>query len=175
MPGGYFLQEFEELEVTKRDSPKSLKNIPTERSGLWKSIFGYFRGPPQDPVAFASKIKDSSLPDQECNLDDDNNSDKMSFFKDPEIHLSLCLSAFKALEPQNLQEMERIFNEYQISSEKFQGNPFEVMKYENLVIKIGPHFFDSRVGIAMIMSFIVFKRPLSPDQIGKCLNEQFLG
>ena len=49
------------------------------------------------------------------------------------------------------------------------------LKLTSPVIKIGPHFFDSRVGIAMIMSFIVFKRPLSPDQIGKCLNEQFLG
>ena len=71
--------------------------------------------------------------------------------------------------------MEKIFAEYQISSEKFSSNPFELLKDENLVVKIGHQFFDSRVGIAMIMSYIVFKKPLSPEQIGKCLNEQFLG
>lgn len=43
--GGYFLQEIDDPKFLK-DSPKSAKNIPTERSGLWKSIFGYFRGPP---------------------------------------------------------------------------------------------------------------------------------
>jgi hypothetical protein len=49
------------------------------------------------------------------------------------------------------------------------------MKDDNLVVKIGPRFYDMRVGFAMIMSYIVYKRPLSPDQIGMCLNEQFLG
>lgn len=49
------------------------------------------------------------------------------------------------------------------------------MKDENLVVKIGPRFYDMQVGFAMIMSYIVFKRPLSSEQIGMCLNEQFLG
>ena len=108
-------------------------------------------------------------------MDIDMLSDKESCLQDPVILLSSCLSALKALEPQNLKEMERIFAEYQVSQEKFGENPFEVLKNENLVVKIGPRFFDSRVGFAMIMSYIVYKRPLSPDQIGKCLNEQFLG
>ena len=44
LDGGYFLQEIENPNFLK-DSPKSVKNIPAEKSGLWKSIFGYFRGP----------------------------------------------------------------------------------------------------------------------------------
>ena len=37
---GYFLQELE-----MPDSPKSAQPIPKNSSGLWRSIFGYFRGP----------------------------------------------------------------------------------------------------------------------------------
>lgn len=45
----------------------------------------------------------------------------------------------------------------------------------NLVVKIDTKYFESRIGIAMIMSFIVFKRPLEPEQIGESLNQQILG
>lgn len=38
---------------------------------------------------------------------------------DPDIYLSSCLSAFKALEPHNVQEMIKIFEEYKITTEKF--------------------------------------------------------
>jgi len=61
---------------------------------------------------------------------------------DPEIYLSSCLNAFKALEPHSIKEMTKIFEEYKISSEKFSAKPYEVMKDENLVIKIGPKFYE---------------------------------
>ena len=38
---------------------------------------------------------------------------------DPEIYLSSCLNAFKALDPHNVQEMTKIFDEYKITTEKF--------------------------------------------------------
>jgi|694.fasta_scaffold145356_5 hypothetical protein len=38
--------------------------------------------------------------------------------------------------------MIKIFEEYKINSEKFQLKPYEVMKDPNLVIKIGPKFYE---------------------------------
>ena len=43
------MQELEDDTKQKKaaNSPKSAKNIPSyNNSGLWKSIFGYFKGPP---------------------------------------------------------------------------------------------------------------------------------
>lgn len=40
---------------------------------------------------------------------------------------------------------------------------------------MGPKFYESKVGMAMIMSYLVFKRPMDPQQIGLSLNEQLLG
>ena len=46
------------------------------------------------------------------------------------------------MEPHSIKEMTKIFEEYKISSEKFSEKPYEVMKDENLVIKIGPKFYE---------------------------------
>jgi hypothetical protein len=66
------------------------------------------------------------------------------------------------LEPRTKEEMEKIFQEYIITPDTFGAKPFEVMQDPNLVVQIGSKYFESRVGMAMIMSYIVFKRPLEP-------------
>lgn len=48
------------------------------------------------------------------------------------------------------------------------------MADSNLVVKIGNKYFESRIGFAMIMSYIVFKRPLEMENIGESLNQQIL-
>ena len=112
---------------------------------------------------------------KDCDFENISTDEKEELNIEPQVHLSSCLKAFNMLEPHTIDDMEKIFNEYMITPDSFGAKPFDVMKDTNLVVKIGPRYFESQIGVAMIMSYIVFKRPLDPSQIGKCLNEQFLG
>lgn len=43
--------------------------------------------------------------------------------QDSEIHMSLCLEAFKALEPTNYCEMKELFNQLKVPYEDMCANP----------------------------------------------------
>ena len=67
LAGGYFLQELEEDQKMfgkKKESPKSVKNLPTQNNGLWKSIFGYFKGPANGD-ALLQKEQDWNMLDED--------------------------------------------------------------------------------------------------------------
>ena len=53
-------------------------------------------------------------------------------------------------------------------------NPQSVIRDPNLVVQIERNFYTWENGAPMIMSCLVYKKPLPPDQIGASLNEQIL-
>lgn len=57
--------------------------------------------------------------------------------------MSVCLNAFKMLEPKSLKEMDALFEEYKITTDKFASSSLEVMKDTNLVFKIGVRYFEA--------------------------------
>ena len=88
--------------------------------------------------------------------------------------MSLCLSAFKSLEPGNYAEMKEIFDRHRVHYDKMCEMPKQVINDPNLVVQIERNFYTWESGAPMIMSYLVFKQPLPPDQIGQSLNEQML-
>ena len=54
--------------------------------------------------------------------------------QDSEIHLSLCLEAFKALEPTSYCEMKELFDQFKVPYEDMCRRPQKIMKDPNLVV-----------------------------------------
>lgn len=52
--------------------------------------------------------------------------------------------------------------------------PKEIIRDPDLVVQIERNFYSWENAAPMIMSYLVFKQPLPPDQIGQSLNEQML-
>ena len=77
--------------------------------------------------------------------------------------MSLCLSAFKTLEPSDYSEMQEIFDRHRINYVKMCEMPKEIIKDPNLVVQIERNFYTWEIGAPMIMSYLVFKQPLPPD------------
>ena len=177
------------------------KTVEEQRKGLWRSIFGYFRGPKKTEVqAGTTSTAKSEKPAEatrslqkeeskqierefDVNVDDlgsmgydseDRSSDSQKLKQDSEIHMSLCLHAFKALEPTNYCEMKELFDQFRVPYEQMCSNPHAVMKDPNLVVQIERNFYTWENGAPMIMSCLAYKKPLPPDQIGESLNEQLL-
>lgn len=112
------------------------ETVEEQRKGLWRSIFGYFRGPKKTEVQIGTSAAKSDKPveqarslkqeekkqgerDFDVNVDDlesigydseDRSSDSQNLQQDSEIHMSLCLHAFKALEPTSYCEMKELFD-----------------------------------------------------------------
>ena len=91
--------------------------------------------------------------------------------RDSEIYMSLCLGAFKSLEPGTYGEMQSIFDKHKVSYELMCDNPSEIIKDPDLVVKIESNFYPWSAAAPMIMAYLVFKQPLPPDQIGPSLNQ----
>ena len=126
----YAMQDFNLGE----DEDDSFGDVPEEqRKGLWKSIFGYFRGPGRnniDDVGGSKSAKGGYIEEEKIRpaindefdirvLDDEENDEdygsgqesdedrKQEADEDEsEIHMSLCLQAFKGLEPKTYREMK---------------------------------------------------------------------
>lgn len=93
-----------------------------------------------------------------------SNPDKVAIDQDdPEISMSLCAGAFKNLEPKSVADLNKLFEEYVVTAETFAAKPYEIMTDPNIVIRIENRYYDAHVGLAMIMSQISFKQPLSPE------------
>ena len=85
--------------------------------------------------------------------------------------MSLCLAAFKSLEPSDYSEMKEVFDQHRVNYDKMCEMPKEIITDPNLVVQIERNFYTWENGAPMIMSYLVFKQPLPPDQIGPSLNE----
>ena len=88
--------------------------------------------------------------------------------------MSLCLHAFKALEPTRYCEMKELFDQFKVPYETMCNNPKEIIHDPNLVVQIERNFYTWENGAPMIMSYLAYKKPLPPDQIGVSLNESML-
>ena len=71
--------------------------------------------------------------------------------------------------------MKELFNQLKVPYEDMCANPQKIMKDPNLVVQIERNFYTWENGAPMIMSYLAFKQPLPPNQIGASLNEQMLG
>ena len=58
-----------------------------------------------------------------------------------EIHMSICLNAFKSLEPKTQHDLQKIFDEYKIDYAKMNDDPHSIMKDPNLVVQIEHNFY----------------------------------
>ena len=88
--------------------------------------------------------------------------------------MSLCLHAFKALEPTRYCEMKELFDQFKVPYEDMCNRPKTIINDPNLVVQIERNFYTWENGAPMIMSYLAYKKPLPPDQIGPSLNEQML-
>ena len=88
--------------------------------------------------------------------------------------MSLCLHAFKALEPTRYCEMKELFDQFKVPYEDMCKRPKTIINDPNLVVQIERNFYTWENGAPMIMSYLAYKKPLPPDQIGQSLNEQML-
>lgn len=61
-------------------------------------------------------------------------SDSNDLQQDSEIHMSLCLHAFRALEPTRYCEMKELFDQFKVPYEKMCEQPKEIIKDPNLVV-----------------------------------------
>ena len=89
--------------------------------------------------------------------------------------MSLCLEAFKALEPTRYCEMKELFDQFRVPYETMCSRPQQIIRDPNLVVQIERNFYTWENSAPMIMSYLAFKQPLPPEhQIGTSLNEQML-
>ena len=130
MGAGHFEDLIDDDKIQLQVSPKKEdygETVEEQRKGLWRSIFTYFRGP-KEPAAIEThkpaqieERKRDDDPDREFNVSVDDlsegydseaqkSNESQQMQQDSEIHLSLCLEAFKALEPTSYCEMKELFD-----------------------------------------------------------------
>jgi len=63
--------------------------------------------------------------------------------------------------------MAESFDEFEISFDMLQDNPQGLMQHEDLIVQIEHKFYDWKNAAPLIMSFLVFKQPISLELLGK--------
>ena len=91
--------------------------------------------------------------------------------------MSLCLHAFKGLEPKSYREMKELFDEFKVDYAKMNEAPLSIIQDPNLVVQIEHNFYTWEAAAPIIMSYLAFKQPLRLDSTSGLvsLNEQMLG
>ena len=91
--------------------------------------------------------------------------------------MSLCLHAFKGLEPKTYREMKQLFEEFKVDYAKMNDAPLSIIQDPNLVVQIEHNFYTWETAAPIIMSYLAFKQPLRLDSTSGLLslNEQMLG
>ena len=108
---------------------------------------------------FDIRIMDDGT-DEEYGSESGNNRPRQND-DDSEIHMSLCLEAFRGLEPKTQSEMQKLFNEFKIDYAKMCDDPVSIMKDPNLVVQIESNFYAWQTAAPIIMSYLAFKQPLN--------------
>lgn len=70
--------------------------------------------------------------------------------------------------------MDSIFKMYEVSYDRMCQSPSLIIGNPNLVVSIEGNFYSWERAAPMIMSYLVFKQPLPPDEIGPSLNKILL-
>jgi len=94
--------------------------------------------------------------------------------EDSEINISLCLGAMVRQKPDTLQLMASIFNQHKVSYDQLSDYAKDIISSKDLVLQIEDSYYDWETGAPMLLSYLVFKQPLSPDSVGPSLNYYFL-
>ena len=66
--------------------------------------------------------------------------------------MSLCMEAYKALQPKSYSEMKEIFEQFKVKAEEQENE--EVIKDPNLVVQIEKNFYNWETGVPVLMELI---------------------
>ena len=93
---------------------------------------------------------------------DEENYEEKSEEQEMTVEMSLCGGLWDQEQEEN---KEKLFSSKKVSFEEFQQNPWEIINHPNLLVRMDTAVFTKEQALPLIMSLIVFKKPLgSPSK-----------